>query len=156
MDRILLDPVADFEDDNVSVVIEAPTNNMSVLDIDSIEVVHYDDADDLDSANDDGSAMTAMKVSERELDDPYTDAGDPDETDEINDVADADDDVGNRHDDTQTKLNCKAIVAMSMFLIILANISANPATVVENSSQHKASKTSKSEETADEEEEEEE
>ena len=136
-----LAPMTDFDDDCVSVVIEAPTNSLSVLDVDSIEVVHHDDADDLGDANDDGSAMPAMEASESELDDLDTDADDPDETDELDDAANADDDVGNKNDDTQTKSNCNVRVAISMFLIILANICAKTAIVVENPSQHKALKT---------------
>ena len=46
-----LDPIVDFEDDNASVVIETHAESPSVLDIDSIEVAHHDDADDLDETD---------------------------------------------------------------------------------------------------------
>ena len=53
-----LDLVTDFDDECASVVIEAVTNSPSVLYVDSIEVVHYDDAnmggtDDIDDIDDD-------------------------------------------------------------------------------------------------------
>ena len=50
-----LDPVADFEDDDLSVIIEACTNGSSVLEIDTIEVLHHDDDDDSDDAKHVGS-----------------------------------------------------------------------------------------------------
>ena len=46
-----LDPIVDFEDDNASIVIETHAEGPSVLDIDSIEVAHHDDADDLDETD---------------------------------------------------------------------------------------------------------
>ena len=105
-----LDPVADFEDDDLSVIIEACTNGSSVLDIDTIEVLHHDDDDDSDDAKHVGSKPENSESG----------ADNPDE-----------------------KFESSAITMMSMFLIMLANVSTNLGAMIENPGQHKASKASK-------------
>ena len=54
-----LAPVADFDDDNTSVVIESSASSPSVLDLDIIEAVKHDDDDDLDDAKNAGSKEKA-------------------------------------------------------------------------------------------------
>ena len=105
-----LDPVADFDDDDLSVIIEACTNGSSVLDIDTIEVLHHDDDDDSDDAKHVGSKPENSESG----------ADNPDE-----------------------KFEFSAITMMSMFLIMLANVSTNLGAMIENPGQHKASKASK-------------
>ena len=103
--------MADFEDDNASVVIEAPVTvtSLSVLDVDSVEIVGYDDV-----ITDDTDDEMPVMASEDEMDDPNVVTDDPDETDESDEAEDVD---RNKDDDTQTKLSYNVIIVMSMFLI---------------------------------------
>ena len=134
--------MTDFDDDCVGVMIEAPTNSLSVLDVDSMEVVHYDDAtmhdtDDLGDADDDESDLPAMAASEDELDDPDVDADDIEDTGESDDAADKSntnvDDVDDVRilgmDDASTKDSCNTIVAIAMFMIMSADIFVKPTTL---------------------------
>ena len=83
-----LAPVADFDDDNTSVVIESSASSPSVLDLDIIEAVQYDDDDDLDDAKNVGSEPDNSDVG----------ADNPDETNKFDDAVDANDDAGNTND----------------------------------------------------------
>ena len=61
----------------------------------------------------------------------HDDLNDPDESDDTADVNDCK--MLGGDDDALTKTSCNAIIAISMFMIILANVSAKSAMPIENS-----------------------
>ena len=123
-----LAPVADFDDDNTSVVIESSASSPSVLDIDIIEAVQYDDDDDLDDAKNVGS----------EPDNSDAGADDPDETNKFDDAVDANDESKEK-----AESNFSAIAVMPMFLIVLASASMRRGAVIESLCPYKTSKSNK-------------